>query len=152
MKTCSFHNSGSPSFQVSIAYTFAGFPGQWWFKRALFYLGGQPIGCHWWEGDDGHTFDEWKECTKTIGFGDPYRMAIHNALQGSLSIPGYTGTTIFRTFAPDHFEDGQWHNGGKCVRTSPGGVPMTDLTKAMYDIQIQEFQNVTGMICWLFEG
>ncbi|KAG0553844.1 hypothetical protein KC19_12G043400 [Ceratodon purpureus] len=120
--------------------------GQWWFKRALFYLGGQPIGCHWWEGDDGHIFDEWKECTKTIGFGDPYRMAIHNALQGSLSIPGYTGTTIFRTFAPDHFEDGQWHNGGKCVRTSPGGVPMTDLTKAMYDIQIQEFQNVTGAL------
>ena len=72
-------------------------------------------------------------------------MAIHNALQGSLSISGYTGTTILRTFSPDHFEDGQWHNGGKCVRTTPGDVPMRDLTKWMYDFQIQEFQNVTGL-------
>jgi hypothetical protein len=111
----------------------------------LYLLGGQPIGCHWWDAD-GHTLDEWKECTKVIGFADPYRMAIHKALEGSLSIPGYTGTTILRSFAPDHFEDGEWDNGGQCVRISPGGVPMRDLTKYMYDIQIQEFQNVTGTL------
>lgn len=92
----------------------------------------------------GHICDGWKECEKEIGFADPYRLAIHSLLKNSLSIPGYTGTTILRSFAPDHFEGGAWDSGGRCVRTTPGGVSISSLTNWMYEIQTEEFQNVTG--------
>lgn len=110
--------------------------GQWWFKRGLFLQGGQVLG--------GHICDGWKECEKEIGFADPYRTAIHHLLKDSLSIPGYTGTTILRTFAPDHFEGGAWDSGGRCKRTTPGGVPIGPLTNWMYEIQQEEFKNITG--------
>lgn len=110
--------------------------GQWWFKRGLFLKGNKPMG--------GHICDGWKECEKEIGFADPYRLAIHSLLKNSLSIPGYTGTTILRSFAPDHFEGGAWDSGGRCVRTTPGGVSISSLTNWMYEIQTEEFQNVTG--------
>lgn len=89
--------------------------------------------------------DGWEGCVKEIGFADPYRMAVHNILEGSLSAAGYTGVTVFRTFGPDHFEDGRWDTGGKCARTSPGGVPVSFLTEWMYGIQKEQFLNVTGM-------
>ncbi|KAG0615945.1 hypothetical protein M758_5G078500 [Ceratodon purpureus] len=110
--------------------------GQWWFKRGLFLQEGKPLG--------GHICDGWAECEKEIGFADPYRTTIRTILRGSLSIPGYSGTTILRTFAPEHFEGGSWNNGGQCVRTAPGGVPVSSLTKWMYDIQMEEFLNVTS--------
>jgi hypothetical protein len=113
------------------------FSGQWWFKRGLFLQGGKALG--------GHICDGWAECEKEIGFADPYRATIRTVLRDSLSIPGYTGTTILRTFAPEHFEDGSWNSGGQCVRTAPGGVPISSLTQWMYDIQIEVFRNVTSM-------
>lgn len=112
--------------------------GQWWFKRGLFLQDSQALG--------GHICDGWEGCDKEIGFALPYRLAIHTLLQDSISIPGYSGTTILRTFAPDHFEGGSWDNGGKCVRTAPGGVPISSLTNWMYEIQIEEYQNVTGAL------
>jgi hypothetical protein len=112
--------------------------GQWWFKRGLFLEGGEALG--------GHICDGWEGCDKEIGFAGPYRKAIHTLLHDSLSIPGFNGTTVLRTFAPDHFEGGSWDNGGKCVRTEPGGVPISSLTNWMYEIQMEEFQNVTGTL------
>lgn len=112
--------------------------GQWWFKRGLFLQGGKALG--------GHICDGWAECKKEIGFADPYRATIRTVLRDSLSIPGYTGTTILRTFAPEHFEDGSWNSGGQCVRTAPGGVPISSLTQWMYDIQMEVFQNVTSAL------
>lgn len=111
--------------------------GQWWFKRGLFLEKGEALG--------GHVCDGWEGCVKEIGFADPYRMAVHNILNGSLSASGYKGVTVLRTFAPDHFEDGRWDTGGKCTRTSPGGVPVSFLTEWMYGIQKEQFANVTGM-------
>lgn len=112
--------------------------GQWWFKRGLFLEGGKSLG--------GHICDGWEGCDKEIGFATPYRKAIHTLLHDNIFIPGYNGTTILRTFAPDHFEGGSWDNGGKCVRTEPGGVPISSLTNWMYEIQMEEFQNVTGTL------
>lgn len=112
--------------------------GQWWFKPGLFLQGGQPIG--------GHTCDGWETECKEIGFSDAYRTAIRNVLQGILSIPGFTGSVVFRSFSPDHFENGRWDNGGECVRTTPGGVAMHYVTKWMLDIQKEAFKNVTGTL------
>lgn len=107
--------------------------GQWWYKRAMYIQKGEPIGCH-----------GWPSCFKEIGFAEPYNMAMAHILKGSLSVPGFNGTTVYRSFAPDHFEGGEWDTGGACPRTVPGGVPMNYLAKWMYDIQIQQFRNVTG--------
>lgn len=111
--------------------------GQWWFKRGLFLKGGKSIG--------GHICDGWPGCDKEIGFADAYTAGLHSILKGSLSIPGYKGVTVLRSFSPDHFEGGQWDNGGGCNRTSPGGVEISWLTKSMYEIQREVLLNVTGM-------
>ena len=107
--------------------------GQWWYKRAIYLEKGRPIGCH----ADPPCFNE-------IGFADPYGTGIANILKGSLSIPGFSGTTVYRSFAPDHFEGGNWDTGGSCNRTTPGGVPLAYLAEWMYGIQIKQFKNVTG--------
>lgn len=111
--------------------------GQWWFKRGLFLKGGKPIG--------GHICDGWPGCDKEIGFADAYTAGFHTILKGSLSIPGFNGVTVLRSFSPDHFEGGQWDNGGHCNRTSPGGVEISWLTKSMYEIQREVLLNVTGI-------
>lgn len=115
--------------------------GQWWFKRALFFKKGKAIG--------GHLCDGSKGCDEQIGFVDPYRAAIHNILRNTLTIPGYEGITILRTFSPDHFENGQWDTGGRCVRTTPGNSPISDLTRMMVNIQLDEYRNFKGMLVFL---
>ena len=37
-----------------------------------------------------------------------------------------------------------WATGGHCVRTTPGGVPMSHDTKYMFDSQKRSLKNVTG--------
>ncbi|XP_024402139.1 xyloglucan O-acetyltransferase 1 [Physcomitrium patens] len=105
--------------------------GQWWYKRAMYFEGGKAIGCH-----------AWPACFKQIGFAMPYEKALAYILKGSLSIPGYHGTTVYRSFGPEHFEHGDWNHGGKCNRTAPGGVPTSFLTGWMYNIQVKQFKKV----------
>ncbi|KAG0606641.1 hypothetical protein M758_9G157600 [Ceratodon purpureus] len=106
--------------------------GQWWYKKAIYLEKGEPIGCH----TDPPCFNE-------LGFAKPYGTGIANVLKGSLSIPGFSGTTVYRSFAPDHFEGGDWDTGGYCNRTTPGGVPLAYLTELMYSAQIKQFKSVT---------
>ncbi|XP_024381548.1 xyloglucan O-acetyltransferase 1 [Physcomitrium patens] len=106
--------------------------GQWWYKKAMYFEKGNLLGCH-----------GLPACKNEIGFDPPYNKAIANILKGSLTIPGFSGTTVYRSFTPEHFEDGDWDSGGRCPRTTPGGVPMSFLTKWMYDIQMRQFKNTT---------
>ncbi|CAM6022033.1 unnamed protein product [Sphagnum balticum] len=108
--------------------------GQWWFKAGVYLEDGKIVGCHL--------------CSivrkSRIGFLDAYRRALHNVLEGVLSIPGYKGITVLRSFAPDHFENGSWDSGGSCPRKEPGGVPLDSLTEKMYQIQIEEFHKLVS--------
>ncbi|CAK9228578.1 unnamed protein product, partial [Sphagnum troendelagicum] len=93
--------------------------GQWWSKAGVYLEDGKIVGCHLCS-----------SVRKSImGFHDAYRRALHNVLEGVLSIPGYKGITMFRSFAPDHFENGSWDSGGSCPRTVPGGVPFDSFTE-----------------------
>lgn len=83
-------------------------------------------------------------CGKQLGFHKPYAKAIRNILKGSLKIPGFSGTTVYRSFSPEHFENGAWDTGGACNRTTPGGVPMSYDTTTLFGIQKEQFRNVTG--------
>ena len=91
------------------------------------------LGCH-----------DHSSCEKNIGFADPYARTLSNVMKGSLSIPGFNGTLVYRSFSPEHFQSGSWDTGGQCNHTTPGGVPMPDLTRLMYDVQKATFKNVTG--------
>lgn len=109
--------------------------GQWWYKRAVYFEKKKALGCH------GCPL-----CEKQLGFHIPYSKAIRNVLMGSLKIPGFNGTTVYRSFSPEHFENGAWDTGGACIRTVPGGPPMSYDTTTLYDIQKKQFKNVTDEI------
>jgi hypothetical protein len=59
------------------------------------------------------------------------------------SLENYKGITYLRTFAPSHFENGIWNQGGDCVRTKPFRSNETQLEGAnleIYMIQLEEFR------------
>ena len=126
-----------PIFQTSIHpanfHYFFTFPGQWWYQRARYVEKNVSLGCH-----------GLPHCDKKIGFPDPYLKALAHVMRGSLTIPGFNGTVVYRSFSPEHFENGNWDTGGECVRTTPGGVSMSYDTDHMYGIQKKSFKNVTG--------
>ncbi|KAG0504490.1 hypothetical protein KC19_11G144700 [Ceratodon purpureus] len=106
--------------------------GQWWYQRARYVEKNVSLGCH-----------GLPHCDKKIGFPDPYLKALAHVMRGSLTIPGFNGTVVYRSFSPEHFENGNWDTGGECVRTTPGGVSMSYDTDHMYGIQKKSFKNVT---------
>lgn len=92
------------------------------------------MGCHGY----------YPHCDKPIAFYDPYLRSLAHVFRGSLAIPGFNGTVVYRSFSPEHFENGNWDSGGDCIRTTPGGVPMSIDTDRMYGMQKKSFQIVSG--------
>lgn len=109
------------------------FPGQWWYQHARYLEKNISLGCH-----------DYLHCDKKVIFYDAYLKTLVHVLRGSLAIPGFNGTVVYRSFSPEHFENGNWDSGGHCIRTTPGGVPMSYDTDNMYGIQKKSFKNVTG--------
>jgi hypothetical protein len=106
--------------------------GQWYFKKAVYKEDGQIIGCHHC-GAAGF---------KQIGYFNAYRRALKTVFKGLVALPGFEGTVVFRTFAPDHFENGGWDTGGNCPRTVPGGVAITEANWMMHEIEVTELEVV----------
>lgn len=48
-----------------------------------------------------------------------YQRVFWTALKSIKSLENFKGTTIVRTFAPSHFEGGEWNRGGNCLRKIP---------------------------------
>lgn len=105
--------------------------GQWYYKAAVYKEGGQIIGCH----HCGAAGD-----VKEIGFFNAYRRAMRTVFKELGSIPGFAGTAVLRTFAPDHFENGGWDTSGTCPRTVPGGVAITEMNWMMHEIEVTELE------------
>lgn len=106
--------------------------GQWFFKSGVYKEGGKILGCHFCPGTN----------MKEIGFHVAYRKAVHTVLKGLLSLPNFNGVILLRTFAPDHFENGQWDTGGTCSRIVPGAVPITETNKLMHEVEVSELETV----------
>eukprot|EP00250_Pteridium_aquilinum_P022718 c25603_g1_i1 orf=877-2175(-) len=103
--------------------------GQWYLKSSAYFVENKLVGGHYCPG------------TKEVGFYYAYRLALRTVFNFLLS-SDYTGVVFFRTFTPDHFENGRWDNGGNCIRTAPFRVNATSLqgmTAEMYRIQLEEF-------------
>lgn len=79
------------------------------------------------------------DLTKFYGF----RMAFRTAFRAINSLENFKGVTFLRTFAPAHFENGLWNQGGNCVRTRPFRSSETALdgdNLEFYMVQMEEFR------------
>ncbi|KAK7266714.1 hypothetical protein RIF29_19365 [Crotalaria pallida] len=83
--------------------------GQWFFRPLLYYENGQLVGCN----------KCGKENVTDLSYIYRYKMAFRTAFKTLSNLKKFKGVTYFRTFSPTHFENGDWHKGGNCVRTRP---------------------------------
>lgn len=105
--------------------------GKWFLKSAIYYENDTILGCH--------------SCPKRnlteLGFNFAYRKALKFVMNFIVSST-HKGMIFFRTFTPDHFENGEWFSGGTCNRTAPikeGEMEMKYLNKMLRDIELEEF-------------
>ncbi|KAK7316231.1 hypothetical protein VNO77_35093 [Canavalia gladiata] len=107
--------------------------GHWFFRPMLFYEKQKIVGCH---------FCHLKNVTDLTKFYG-YRKAFRNAFKAINSLENFKGITFLRTFAPSHFENGLWNQGGNCLRTKPfrsSEIQLQDTNLELYMIQLEEFK------------
>ncbi|GAB2212361.1 hypothetical protein Drorol1_Dr00020322 [Drosera rotundifolia] len=83
--------------------------GHWFHRSLMYYEDGQLIGCR---------FCGILNMTDySMSYG--YQRAFRTALKAILGRKNFKGVTYLRTFAPSHFEGGEWNKGGNCLRKKP---------------------------------
>lgn len=107
--------------------------GHWFYRPAVFYERSRLVGCHY--------------CllpnVTDLGMYYGYRRALRTTFRAITSLKNYKGITYLRTFAPSHFENGLWNEGGNCVRTRPFRSNETVLegpNMEFYMTQVEEFR------------
>ncbi|XP_071712036.1 protein trichome birefringence-like 19 [Rutidosis leptorrhynchoides] len=107
--------------------------GHWFWRPMIYYINSQIIGCR---------FCGLVNVThSSMTFG--YRHSIRTAFNAINSRENFKGITILRTFAPNHFEGGEWNTGGNCLRKKPykrDEIPLNGLNLELYMAQIEEFR------------
>ncbi|KAJ0704203.1 putative PMR5 domain, PC-Esterase [Helianthus annuus] len=107
--------------------------GQWFFRPFMYYEKGELIGCH---------FCNQPNITE-ISLYDAYQRAYNTTFTTLLNHQNYTGLTFLRTFSPQHFENGEYNNGGNCVRTRPftkQEMRLDGYKLMMYSTQVNVFK------------
>ncbi|KAI9153400.1 hypothetical protein LWI28_010762 [Acer negundo] len=107
--------------------------GHWFFRQMVLYENNQVVGCCYCLKDNVTDFP--------ISYG--YRKAFRTAFKAINSLENLKGITFLRTFAPSHFENGLWNQGGDCVRTKPFRSNETSLEgtdSEFYMTQLEEFR------------
>ncbi|CAL0312595.1 unnamed protein product [Lupinus luteus] len=105
--------------------------GKWFLKSAIYYENDTILGCHYCN----------KKNLTELGFNFAYRKALKFVLN-FIASSNHKGLIFFRTFTPDHFENGEWFSGGTCNRKAPvteGKIEMKYLNKMLRDIELEEF-------------
>ncbi|KAL8138859.1 hypothetical protein V2J09_004860 [Rumex salicifolius] len=106
--------------------------GKWFLKSSIYYENNTIIGCH----------NCPRENMTEIGFDFAYRKSLRSALD-FISTSDHKGLIFFRTSTPDHFEGGEWFNGGGCNRTVPfkeGETEIKELHKILRRVELEEFE------------
>ncbi|KAF6140927.1 hypothetical protein GIB67_042340 [Kingdonia uniflora] len=109
--------------------------GKWFLKTSYYYENNAITGCH---NCPGKNFTD-------IGFDSVYRKSLQLVLNYFAS-SNHKATILFRTATPDHFEDGEWNNGGTCKRKIPfreGEISLNDIDSLFRNIELEEFQKAT---------
>ncbi|PWA71701.1 PMR5 N-terminal domain, PC-Esterase [Artemisia annua] len=83
--------------------------GHWFTRASLYHENRQVIGCKYCQKENITDYP--------MTFG--YRRALRTAFKGIMSRENFKGVTLLRTFAPMHFEGGNWNEAGDCIRKKP---------------------------------
>ncbi|OVA01923.1 PMR5 N-terminal domain [Macleaya cordata] len=107
--------------------------GKWFLKTAIYYENNTIAGCHYCPG---------KNLTE-YGFENAYRRALKLALNFFIT-SNHRSVVLYRTTTPDHFENGEWFNGGTCDRTVPfkGETSLKDIDTTLRNIELEEFKKL----------
>ncbi|CAN6340431.1 unnamed protein product [Urochloa humidicola] len=82
--------------------------GQWFLRTAVYLENGAVVGCHYCQN---------KKLVE-LGFEHLYHKALRKVFSFIISAK-HKPVIFFRTWSPDHFENGEWFNGGSCNRVIP---------------------------------
>ncbi|XP_023525891.1 protein trichome birefringence-like 19 [Cucurbita pepo subsp. pepo] len=107
--------------------------GQWFLHPLYFHENGRVIGCH----------DCFLDNVTELGIYHGYRKAFRTAFKAILTSESFKGITYLRTFAPAHFENGPWNQGGNCLRTEPfksKDSALEGMNLELYMTQMEEFR------------
>ncbi|XP_054807300.1 protein trichome birefringence-like 19 [Prosopis cineraria] len=107
--------------------------GHWFMRSMVFYEKQTVVGCHYC------LLPNVPDLTMYYG----YRKAFRTAFKTILNTENFKGITFLRTFAPSHFENGLWNEGGNCVRTKPfksNEVQLQGIDLEFYMIQMEEYK------------
>ncbi|GAB2278199.1 Protein trichome birefringence-like 19 [Dionaea muscipula] len=108
--------------------------GHWFHRPLMYYENGHLIGCR---------FCNIKNLTDyPMSYG--YQRAFHTAFKAILGRESsFKGVTYLRTFAPSHFEGGEWNKGGNCLRKKPyrsNEVSLEGINLDLYIAQMKELK------------
>ncbi|KAI3857202.1 hypothetical protein MKW98_010616 [Papaver atlanticum] len=107
--------------------------GHWFYRPAMFYENGELVGC----------FYCLKEGVKSLEMSYGYGKAFETAFKAINSSPKFKGTSYLRTFAPSHFENGMWNEGGNCLRKKPlksSEIKLDDRALSLYNAQVDAYK------------
>ncbi|KAI3945208.1 hypothetical protein MKX01_034969 [Papaver californicum] len=107
--------------------------GHWFYRPAMFYENGKLVGC----------FYCLKEGVKSLEMSYGYGKAFETAFRAINSSPNFKGITYLRTFAPSHFENGIWNEGGNCLRKKPlksSEIKLDDRALSLYNAQVDAYK------------
>ncbi|CAN1254247.1 Protein trichome birefringence-like 23 [Linum perenne] len=116
-----------PSLDYAIIST-----GKWFLKAAVYHENNTVVGCHFCPAG--------KNLTDT-GFVFAYEKALSFAMNTIVGSK-HKGQIFFRTSTPDHFQNGEWHNGGTCPQTEPGKKGEFELKR----VELAEFDKVSAKV------
>ncbi|CAL9057511.1 unnamed protein product [Musa banksii] len=111
--------------------------GQWFLKTAVYMEKNTVVGCHY--------------CPKLnlseLGYEYAYSKTL-NSVFHFVATSEHKPIVIYRTWAPDHFEYGEWFSGGVCNRTAPykaGEFDGREVDRVMRKIELEEFNRAVAL-------
>ncbi|KAG6481197.1 protein trichome birefringence-like 19 [Zingiber officinale] len=113
--------------------------GHWFLRPSMFYESRNFVGCHYCL--DPNVTD----LTMHYSYRRAFRLAFR-VLNDLAEAGNFRGLVFLRTFAPSHFENGEWNKGGNCVRQRPFRSNETRLdgySLEMYMTQLEEYAEAT---------
>jgi hypothetical protein len=111
--------------------------GQWFLKTAIYWDNGTVIGCHYCKGRN----------LTDVSIGYAFRRSLQEVFRFINSSP-HKPIVYYRTWSPDHFENGEWWSGGICNRTQPykkGEYKGKDIDRLMSKIEYDEFNDAVRL-------
>ncbi|XP_020886898.1 protein trichome birefringence-like 20 [Arabidopsis lyrata subsp. lyrata] len=107
--------------------------GQWFFRPLFLFDKQKRIGCLYC----------YIPGVRNVGAHFAYRRALRTTFKTILGLENFKGEVFLRTFAPSHFEDGEWDKGGNCLKKRPYRSNETELegmNLETHSIQLDEFR------------